>query len=131
MVIVDTTVWIDYLRGTDNPETFWLDQELTRQRLGLTDLILCEVLQGVREHSMFAQVRDELLTFHVFETGGKELAIASALNYRSLREQGYIVRRTIDSLIATFCVQAGHELLHRDRDFDAFERALGLRVVHP
>jgi predicted nucleic acid-binding protein len=131
MVIVDTTVWIDYLRGTDNPETFWLDQELTRQRLGLTDLILCEVLQGVREHSMFAQVRDELLTFHLFETGGKELAIASALNYRSLREQGYIVRRTIDSLIATFCVQAGHELLHRDRDFDAFERALGLRVVHP
>src|SRR6266567_2525234 len=131
MVIVDTTVWIDYLRGTDNPETFWLDQELTRQRLGLTDLILCEVLQGVREHSMFAQVRDELLTFHLFQTGGKELAIASALNYRSLREQGYIVRRTIDSLIATFCVQAGHELLHRDRDFDAFERALGLRVVHP
>jgi predicted nucleic acid-binding protein len=131
MVIVDTTVWIDYLRGADNPETFWLDQELTRQRLGLTDLILCEVLQGVREHALFAQVRDELLTFHLFETGGKELAIASALNYRTLREQGYTVRRTIDCLIATFCLQAGHELLHRDRDFDVFERALGLQVVHP
>jgi predicted nucleic acid-binding protein len=59
------------------------------------------------------------------------LAIASALNYRSLREQGHTVRRTIDCLIATFCLQAGHELLHRDRDFDAFEKALGLRVVHP
>jgi predicted nucleic acid-binding protein len=131
MVIVDTTVWIDYLRGTDNPETLWLDQELTRQRLGLTDLILCEVLQGVRENALFREVRDELLSFHLFETGGKELAIASALNYRTLREQGYTVRRTIDCLIATFCLQAGHELLHRDRDFDVFERVLGLRVVHP
>jgi len=131
MVIVDTTVWIDYLGGTNNPETFWLDQELTRQRLGLTDLILCEVLQGVRERTLFTQVREELLTFHLFETGGKELAIASAINYRTLREQGYTVRTTIDCLIATFCLEAGHELLHRDRDFDVFERALGLRVVHP
>jgi predicted nucleic acid-binding protein len=131
MVIIDTTVWIDYLRGADNPETFWLDQELTRQRLGLTDLIFCEVLQGVREPTLFMQVRDELLTLHLFETGGKDLAIASALNYRNLRDQGYTVRRTIDCLIATFCLEAGHELLHRDRDFDVFERALGLRVIHP
>ena len=131
MVVVDTSVWIDYLRGTNNPETLWLDQELTHQRLGLADLILCEVLQGVRDHALFNQVRDELLTFHLFETGGKELAIASALNYRNLRAQGYTVRRTIVCLIATFCLEAGHEILHRDRDFDAFERALGLRVIHP
>lgn len=131
MVIVDTTVWIDYLRGTENPETAWLDRELTRQRLGLTDLILSEVLQGVRGDAAFVQVRDELLGFQVFETGGKELAIASALNYRVLREKGLTVRRTIDCLIATFCLQAGHELLHRDRDFDGFEKGLGLRVVHP
>ena len=131
MVIVDTTVWIDYLQGTENPETVWLDRELTRQRLGLTDLILCEVLQGIRGGVRFAEVRDELLAFQVFETGSKILAIAAALNYRALREQGHTVRRTIDCLIATFCLQAGHELLHRDRDFDAFERALGLRVVHP
>jgi predicted nucleic acid-binding protein len=131
MVIVDTTVWIDYLRGADNPEVEWLDRELTRQRLGLTDLSLCEVLQGVRGDAAFAQVRDELLGFQIFETGGKYLAIAAALNYRALREKGYTVRRTIDCLIVTFCLQAGHELLHRDRDFDAFEKALGLRVVHP
>ena len=130
MVIVDTTVWIDYLRGTDNPETIWLDQELTQQRLGLTDLILCEVLQGLRDSALFAQVRDELLTFHLFQTGGKELAIASAINYRKLRDQGYTVRRTIDCLIATFCVRADHEVLHRDRDFDVFEKALGLRGIH-
>jgi predicted nucleic acid-binding protein len=131
MVIVDTTVRIDYLRGTETAETLWLDRELTRQRLGIIDLILCEVLQGIRGDALFGEVRDELLAFHVFETGSKNLAIASALNYRVLREQGYTVRRTIDCLIATFCLQVGHELLHRDRDFDAFEKALGLRVIHP
>ncbi len=131
MVIVDTTVWIDYLRGAANPETSWLDRELTRQRLGLTDLILCDVLQGIREDDLFAEVRDELLGFHLFETGGKELALASALNYRTLRAQGYTIRRTIDCWIATFCLQAGHELLHRHRDFDGFEKTLGLQVIHP
>jgi hypothetical protein len=131
MVIVDTTVWIDYLRGTENPETVWLDGALTRQRLGLIDLVLCEVLQGIRDPNMFIKVRDELLTFHLFQTGGKDLAITSALNYRKLRDRGYTVRRTIDCLIGSFCLEAGHELLHRDRDFDPFEKALGLRVVHP
>ena len=130
MVIVDTTVWIDYLRGTENPETLWLDRELTHQRLGLTDLILCEVLQGIRDPTLFDQVRDELFTFQLFETGGKDLAVESAIHYRKLRDQGYTVRRTIDCLIATFCLHAGHELLHRDRDFDPFEKALGLQVVH-
>ena len=131
LVIVDTTVWIDYLRGTENPETVWLDGALTRQRLGLIDLVLCEVLQGIRDPNMFIKVRDELLTFHLFQTGGKDLAITSALNYRKLSDRGYTVRRTIDCLIASFCLEAGHELLHRDRDFDPFEKALGLRVVHP
>jgi predicted nucleic acid-binding protein len=131
MVIVDTTVWIDYLRGADNPESLWLDRELPRQRLGLTDLILCEVLQGVRDPVLFSQVRDELLAFHIFETGGKDLAVASAVNYRLLREKSHTVRRTIDCLIATFCIEAGHWLLHRDRDFEPFEKVLGLAVVHP
>ena len=131
MIIVDTTVWIDYLRGAKNPQTGWLDRELTHQRFGLTDHILCEVLQGVRDRSAFLQVRDELLNFHVFSTGGEDLAIAAATNYRTLRERGHTVRKTIDCLIATFCLEAGHELLHRDRDYDAFEKVLGMRVVHP
>lgn len=129
MVIIDTTVWIDYLRGIGNPETLWLDRELQRQRLGLTDLIFCEVLQGIREQSAFARVRADLLKFQVFETGGMGLAIAAAQNYRDLRQRGYTVHKTIDCLIATFCLQARHELLHRDRDFDGFEKVLGLRVV--
>lgn len=130
MVIVDTTVWIDYLRGAENPETHWLERELRRQRLGLTDLILCEVLQGIPERPLFARVRDELLKFHVFETGGTDLAIAAAQNYRDLRRRGYTVRKTIDCLIATFCLQGGHQLLHRDHDFDPFEKVLGLHAVH-
>lgn len=130
MVIVDTTVWIDYLRGTENPQTRWLDRELQNQRLGLTDLILCEVLQGIREQSAFARVRADLLKFQVFQTGGSELAIAAAQNYRELRQRGYTVHKTIDCLIATFCLQARHQLLHRDRDFDCFEKELGLGVVH-
>jgi predicted nucleic acid-binding protein len=131
MVIVDTTVWIDYLRGAENPHILWLERELTRQRLGLTDLILCEVLQGIHEQVMFAQVRDDLLKFHVFDTGGRDLAIAAAENYRILRQRGHTVRKTIDCLIATFVIEAGHELLHRDRDFDLFERVLGMAVVRP
>jgi predicted nucleic acid-binding protein len=131
VVIVDTTVWIDYLRGTENPETHWLDRELQRQRLGLTDLILCEVLQGIREQSAFARVRADLLRFQVFQTGGTDLAIAAAQNYRYLRPRGYTVHKTIDCLIATFCLLAKHELLHREHDFDCFEKLLGLRVLHP
>lgn len=130
MVIVDTTVWIDYLRGTENAETRWLDRELQRQRLGVTDLVLCEVLQGIRDQGTFARVKADLLKFQVFDSGGVELAVAAAQNYRELRRRGYTVHKTIECLIATLCLEARHELLHRDRDFDCFEKVLGLRVVH-
>ncbi|MBZ5520883.1 MAG: PIN domain nuclease [Acidobacteriia bacterium] len=131
MVIVDTTVWIDYLRGVTNLETSWLDREMDRQRLGLTDITLCEVLQGIRADAAFTQVLSDLSKFHVFDTGGTGIAVAAAQNYRFLRRRGHTVRKTIDCLIATFCLEAGHGLLHRDRDFDPFEKYLGLLVVHP
>lgn len=131
MTIVDTTVWIDYLKGTVNPHTDWLDRELSQQRLGLTDIILCEILQGIQDDSAFTRVRRTLSRFELLDTGGEALAVASARNYRSLRSQGQTVRKTIDCLIATFCLVEGHSLLHRDRDFDPFEKYLGLRVVHP
>lgn len=131
MIIVDTTVWIDYLRGSETAETKWLEHNLERQRLGLTDLILCELLQGTRDPEDFGAVRRELLRFEVLATGGIPFAIAAARNHRRLRSQGITVRRTIDCLIATFCLQGGHSLLHNDRDFDPFERYLGLEVVHP
>jgi len=129
VVIVDTTVWIDYLRGAATEQAAWLDRELDRQRIGLTDLILCEVLQGVRGDATVARVQRELCKFIVCSTGGSRLAIAAARNYRFLRNQGRTVRKTIDCLIATFCLESGHALLHRDRDFDPFEDLLGLRVV--
>ena len=131
MVIVDTTVWIDYLQGTRNPETDWLEAELDRQRLGLTDVILCEVLQGVRDEGTATAVERQLLKLEVFQTGGVDLARDAAKNYRTLRARGHTVRKTIDCLIATFCLREQHSLLHRDRDFDAFERFLNLSVVHP
>lgn len=131
MTIVDTTVWIDYLGGTANPHTDWLDRELNQQRLGLTDLILCEILQGIRGDATFTRVRRDLSKFEVFETGGEALAVASAQNYRALRSHGHTIRKTIDCLIATYCLSEGHSLLHRDHDFDPFEKHLGLRVLHP
>ena len=131
MVIVDTTVWIDYLRGSANPETNWLDVRLGREPLGITDVILCEVLQGVRDDTTAVAVERQLLQLEVFELGGAELARAAAKNYRALRRRGRTVRKTIDCLIATFCLRGGHALLHRDRDFDAFEELLHLAVIHP
>jgi len=130
MVIVDTTVWVDYLRGVQNPETQWLNRELDRQRLGLTDVILCEVLQGIPDSRSFERVHRELLRFEVFATGGADLAVAAARNFRTLRQRGHTVRKTIDCLIATFCIRERHLLLHRDRDFDPFEKVLSLSVLH-
>ena len=131
MVIVDTTVWIDYLGGVVNQETVWLDHALPRERLGLTDLILSEVLQGIRDDAVFERVRDDLMRFQIFTTGGSDLAVAAARNYRTLRQRGFTIRKTIDCRIATFCLLAGHQLLHRDRDFETLENMLGLQVVHP
>lgn len=131
MVIVDTTVWIDYLGGVSNAETGWLDRALGVQPIGLTDVIFCEILQGVRDDGDFETIRRHLTQFHIFETGGIRLAVSSAQNYRKLRERGYTVRKTIDCLIATYCLEQKHKLLHRDRDYNPFEAHLGLQVVHP
>ncbi len=128
MVIVDTTVWIDYLNGKTTPQTEWLDAQVGQQRLGLTDLILCEVLQGVRDEKQSLETEKALLQFAILSTSGVALASASARNYRALRSRGRTVRKTIDCLIATVCILDGHALLHNDRDYDAFEE-LGLQVV--
>jgi predicted nucleic acid-binding protein len=130
MVIIDTTVWIDYLRGVRNKETDYFDREVARQRFGLTDLILCETLQGIRDEQSFTRAWHELRKFDLFETGGSDLAIEAARNFRHLHRHGRTVRKTIDCLIATFCLQHRHSLLHRERDFDHFEQLLGLTVVH-
>lgn len=131
MVIVDSSVWIDYFNGVSNPHTEWLEVQLEHQRLGLTAIILCEVLQGVRSERKAAEVEAELRKLEVFDAGDAELAAHAARNSRTLRSRGKTVRTTIDVLIATFCLRGGHSLLHRDRDFDPFEELLGLSVIHP
>ena len=131
MVIVDTTVWIDYFRGRRTAQTQWLDQALGVTRVGLCDLILCEILQGMPSDADAASVLGQMSLFDLLDTGGMDLAVESASNYRRLRVRGHTVRKTIDCLIATLCLREGHELLHNDRDFDPFEAMLGLRVIHP
>lgn len=129
MIIVDSTVWVDYVNGQSNEETRLLDTKIGREDIGLTDLILCEVLQGLRNARELEAVKAQLLEFSVFQTGGTRMAVETALNFQKLRTKGFTVRKTIDCWIATFCLREGHELLHRDRDFDPFESELGLQVV--
>jgi predicted nucleic acid-binding protein len=130
MVIVDTTVWVDYLNNVATPETEWLDSQLTRQPLGL-NLMVCEILQGLATDDEAARVLRHLKRFQLLDTGGLELATAAARNYRLLRAKGRTIRKTIDCIIATYCIREDHSLLHCDRDFDPFEQFLGLIVVHP
>ena len=131
MVIVDTTVWVDYFRGVANPSTDWVHEELERQRLGLTDLILCKVLQGVRDDVAAKAVERQLRKLQVFDMCGVELARDTARNYRTLRSRGHTVRKTIDCVVATFCIREQYSLIHRDKDYDPFEKFLELSVIHP
>ena len=131
MVIVDSSVWIDYFQGKLNNQTSWLDKAAGQQPIGMTSLILCEVLQGVRDDETFEAFQQDLMRFEIFGAGDADIAIAAARNYLTLRRRGFTIRKTIDCLIATFCMEEGHTLLHNDRDFDVFEAHLGLRVLHP
>jgi len=130
VILVDTSVWIDFLRGKPTPQAEWLDRHLDVEVLAVGDLILAEVLQGVRDDRRFDEARRLLGQLEQIVVGGTALAIEAARNYRRLRAAGVTVRGTVDVLIATRCLADGLRLLHSDRDFDAFERHLGLRVVH-
>ena len=131
MIVVDSSVWIDYFNARVTHESDLLDRLLATRRLLVGDLILIEVLQGFRAERDFNRAREALDDLEYASMVGREVALASARNYRILRARGFTIRSTIDVLIATFCIEEGHELLHRDRDFDPFERHLGLRVVQP
>jgi predicted nucleic acid-binding protein len=131
VVIVDSSVLIDYLADRTTPETNWLEQNLDRRRIGITTMILTEVLQGIRGDDQFAETLEALGRFALFEIAGRELAVRSARNYRALRKRGITIRNAIDCLNATFCIHEGHALLHNDRDFDPFEEHLDLEVLHP
>jgi predicted nucleic acid-binding protein len=129
MIVVDTSVWIDYFNGRPTPEANLLDSLLERERLAIGDLVLAELLQGFRSDLDFRRALDFLSAFEFLAMVGREVAVDSARNYRRLRARGVSVRKTIDVMIGTFCIQNGHQLLHADRDFDPMERYLGLSVV--
>lgn len=129
MILVDSSVWVDYFRGTITAQTDQLDRLLGREPLAIGDLILAEVLQGFDSDRDFKAAQRLLTTLLIVEIGGREIAIQAARNYRLLRRRGVTVRKTIDTMIATRCIESGFDLLHSDRDFDAFAAYLGLRVV--
>ncbi len=132
MILVDSSVWIDYFRGIGTWQADQLDGLLGNQPLAVGDLILTEVLQGFASAKDFNRARKLLNSLVLVEIGGQGVAIEAARNHRVLRALGVTVRKTIDTLIATRCIESGYTLLHADRDFEPFMQHLGLRCVpHP
>jgi predicted nucleic acid-binding protein len=129
VIIADTSVWVDFLRGTRGAHCDRLLLALEEQSLALCDRVLQEVLQGVGNDREFRTVSRRLLELPCFNLGGHKLALTAANNYRRLRRLGVRPRSATDVLIATFCIEEGHELLHSDRDFDFMASHLGLRAV--
>ena len=129
MILVDSSVWIDYFRSADTPQVALLDSFLGRSPLAVGDLIAAEVLQGVHDEREFKWVKKTLEAFEPIDLAGYELAVKASDNYRSLRAMGITIRKTIDTLIATRCIEDGLTLLHADRDFLPFAQHLGLKVA--
>ena len=129
MILVDSSVWIDYFRGSITAQAEMLDRLLGNEPLAVGDLILTEVLQGFTDDRSFKESHKLLTSLTIVELGGKDLAVQAARNIRALRKLGVAVRKTIDIVIATRCIESGYDLLHNDSDFDVFAKHLGLRVV--
>lgn len=127
MILVDSSVWIDYFKGTPTPQTEKLDGLLSSEPITLGDLILAEVLQGFRSERDFNEAKRLLTSLLVVDLGGQDLAIQAARNFRILRAQGLTIRKTIDTVIATRCIESNYALLYSNRDFDPFVQHLGLR----
>ena len=127
MIFVDSSVWVDYFNGIQSAETNYLDGLLGTEPVGLGDLVLIEVLQGFRRDRDYATAKGLLTSLAIFTLGGQGMAIKSADNFRWLRKKGITVRKTIDVLIATYCINKNLPLLHSDKDFDSFQKYLKLR----
>ena len=127
MIFVDSSVWIDYFRGVATKETELLDELLGVEPIVIGDLVLAEVLQGFKSDRDFNQAKKLLTSLVMVDVLGHEIAIQAARNFRSLRERGITVRKTVDTIIATYCIENDLALLHSDRDFDAFVEYMNLR----
>ncbi|MFZ1290786.1 MAG: PIN domain nuclease [Melioribacteraceae bacterium] len=130
MIFLDSTVLIDYFNGKNNWQVEVLDSILGRELVVIGDYVLTEVLQGFKIDKDFQKAKTILLSFPCFEIGGKEIAIKSANNFRLLRKKGVTIRKTIDAMIAIFCIENNFILLHNDKDFDPFEKYLKLKVFN-
>ena len=129
MILVDSSVWIDYLRGVETKQTDRLHGLLGLEPVAVGDLILTEVLQGTTTDKEFKEVLKLLNSLEVVSLGGHSVAVQAARNFRALREKGVTIRKTIDCIIASRCIMDGLTLLHSDKDFDPFVAHLGLRSV--
>ncbi|QEH37564.1 Ribonuclease VapC11 [Aquisphaera giovannonii] len=129
MILVDSSVWIDYFRGTPAPHVQKLDSLIAVAPLAMGDLVLAEVLQGCTSDKAFNEARRTLSILPLISLCGPDVAVAAARNFRTLRSLGVTVRKTIDAIIATRCIVDDLELLHNDRDFEPFQKHLGLRCV--
>jgi predicted nucleic acid-binding protein len=129
VIVVDSSVWIDYFNGVNSTATERLDALLGAEPVAVGDLILTEVLQGFRSEAHYKTARELMLSLTVFEMLGQEMAVRSADNYRTLRAKGVTVRRTVDVIIATYCIEHALPLLFEDKDFLPFVQNLGLRVA--
>ena len=127
MIVVDSSVWIDYFNGNVTAQTDHLDILLGQELIVIGDLVLAEVLQGFRADQDFRKARDLLLSLHLVNMLDMTIALKSAANFRKLRRKGLTVRKTVDSIIATFCIENRLSLLHSDKDFLPFESYLGLK----
>lgn len=129
MILVDTSVWIDFFNGRMTAEANALNHLLGQEPVLIGDLILTEVLQGFRRDADYKKAKGLLETLEFRDLGGKAIALAASDNYRQLRHRGITPRKTIDMIIGTYCIVNGLELLHADKDFDIMEKELGL-VCH-
>ena len=129
MIIVDSSVWIDYFNGADTSQTDKLDRFLGIELIGIGDIILTEVLQGFRSDKDYRIAKEVLTSLTLFNMLGSKIAIKSADNFRYLRKQGITIRKTNDVVIATFCIEDNHALLFSDKDFIPFVKDLGLDSV--
>ena len=131
MIMVDSSVWIDYFNGRDTPETAQLDLLLGVEPIAIGDIILTEVLQGFRDDKDYKIAKNLLTSLTIFELLGEKMALKSADNYRQLRKQGITIRKTTDVIIASFCIENNLPLLFSDKDFIPFVKYLKLISAYP
>jgi predicted nucleic acid-binding protein len=130
MILVDSSVWIDYFRSSDTPQVELLDSLCGRTPMAVGDLVAVEVLQGVRDEQEFKLVKKVFDTFTHLDLCGYDLALKASQNHRVLRAKGITIRKTTATLIATRCIEDGLTLLHADRDFTPFAKHFGLREAY-